>query len=675
MTRLNRIGSKLGIASSLGILLAIGMTANQFFSETWIEDADLRTDLQQQVGGHIIRSETELRSMQLANRGIRLAKTAVELEGYRNDLQQAEAALAKHVDAALSMARKPETKERLGRIKVLTASYGVAASDLADLQSAILGLNATRNAIAADWSAKLDALLGSVAVTGSAERSELEKQLVAANGAFVAIRAAAWRFAATDEPQMKDEIARRIVSASESLSRAHGLIDSSAAAGIDALAVDLKRYSVAADQAIKAEDAKTETTGTRAIAVSAQAAGLMRDAMVTIEAGIQLARAEAAGELRQASHIGLGLSVVVVVSLIGSVAFAFIGIARPMSRLNNAMGRMAAGELDVAIPGGGRGDEVGDMARTIAVIRDNAENKARADVDAKVSQGRIVAEQRKSDMIKLADDFEGAVGQIIETVSLASRELEASARSLTSTAQQSAQLTTVVAAASEEASSNVQSVASASEEMALSVNEISRQVQASSEIASDAVRQARKTNDRVAELAQAAGRIGDVVELINSIAAQTNLLALNATIEAARAGDAGRGFAVVAAEVKALAEQTARATGEISQQIGGIQTATDESVVAIKDIGSTIGKMSEIASTIASAVEEQGMATKEISRNVQQAAQGTQRVSVNITDVRRGVSETGSASSQVLSAAQSLSRDSSRLKTEVGKFLDTVRAA
>jgi methyl-accepting chemotaxis protein len=207
------------------------------------------------------------------------------------------------------------------------------------------------------------------------------------------------------------------------------------------------------------------------------------------------------------------------------------------------------------------------------------------------------------------------------------------------------------------------------------VNEIGRQVQESSRIANEAVDQARKTNDSVAELSQAAGRIGAVVELINTIAGQTNLLALNATIEAARAGDAGRGFAVVASEVKALAEQTAKATGEISQQINGIQAATQGSVAAIKEISSTIGRMSEISATIASAVEEQGAATQEISRNVQQAAQGTQQVSSNISDVQRGASETGSASAQVLSAAQSLSRDSNRLKDEVAKFLDTVRAA
>jgi methyl-accepting chemotaxis protein len=211
--------------------------------------------------------------------------------------------------------------------------------------------------------------------------------------------------------------------------------------------------------------------------------------------------------------------------------------------------------------------------------------------------------------------------------------------------------------------------------MALSVTDISRQVRDSARIAGEAVEQAHKTNDRVSALSKAASRIGDVVELINTVAGQTNLLALNATIEAARAGEAGRGFAVVASEVKALAQQTAKATEEISQQISGIQDATAESVAAIKEIGDTIGRMSEIASTIASTVEDQGAANQEISSNVQQAAQGTQQVSSNIAEVQRGSSETGSASAQVFSSAQSLSAESARLKNEVDRFLATVRAA
>jgi methyl-accepting chemotaxis protein len=366
---------------------------------------------------------------------------------------------------------------------------------------------------------------------------------------------------------------------------------------------------------------------------------------------------------------GLTLLILLVVS-----ALVARGITKPLQRMTVTMNALASGRLDIEVPGIGRNDEVGEMAKAVEVFKSNAVARQGLEAEQKEAEVRA-AGLRKADMHKMADDFEGAVGEIIETVSSASTELEASAGTLSSTAERAEELATVVAAASEEASSNVQSVASATEEMASSVNEISRQVQESARMAGEAVDQARKTNDRVGELSKAATRIGDVVELINTIAGQTNLLALNATIEAARAGEAGRGFAVVASEVKALAEQTAKATGEIGQQIAGIQSATQESVNAIKQISGTIEKLSEISSTIAAAVEEQGAATQEIARNVQLAAHGTQRVSSNITDVQRGAAETGSASAQVHSAAESLSGESSRLKVEVNKFLNSVRAA
>jgi methyl-accepting chemotaxis protein len=385
--------------------------------------------------------------------------------------------------------------------------------------------------------------------------------------------------------------------------------------------------------------------------------------------------ADKGAEVYRSARLWIFVTLAVATLLCVTMGFMIIvGVSRPITAMTETMRRLAGGEMSAEIPGVNRKDEIGKMASAVLVFKDNALETERMRGEQQKAE-RTATEQRKQEMHKLANAFEGAVGEIVDTVSSASTELEASASTLTVTAERAQQLATAVAAASEEATTNVQSVASATEELSSSVNEISRQVQQSARMANDAVDQARKTNDRVSELSKAAARIGDVVELINTIAGQTNLLALNATIEAARAGEAGRGFAVVASEVKALAEQTAKATGEIGQQISGIQAATHESVGAIKEISGTIEKLSEISQTIAAAVEEQGAATQEISRNVQQAAQGTHEVSSNISDVQRGAGETGSASSQVLSAAQSLSRDSSRLKLEVSKFLDTVRAA
>ena len=387
--------------------------------------------------------------------------------------------------------------------------------------------------------------------------------------------------------------------------------------------------------------------------------------------------AERASAARDGALAMLALAGVVVLALLGTLAGVTMMLRRrvvtPLAKLAEVIGTLAAGQHEVEIPATGRDDEISQVAGSLQHFKDSLLAKKEADEAAAIEADAKLRRSQRMDQI--VREFEAMIGDVINTVSSASSELEVSAGTLTSTADQSEKVTATVAAASEQASTNVQTVAAAAEEMASSVDEISRQVQDSARIAGEAVQQAGRTNDHVGELAKAAGRIGDVVELISQIAGQTNLLALNATIEAARAGEAGRGFAVVASEVKALAEQTAKATGEISQQIAGIQTATEDSVGAIKAIGDTISRMSEIASAIAAAVEEQGAATREISRNVQQAARGTQQVSASIVDVQRGASQTGSASSNVLASAKSLSGESSRLKVEVGKFLDAIRAA
>jgi methyl-accepting chemotaxis protein len=357
---------------------------------------------------------------------------------------------------------------------------------------------------------------------------------------------------------------------------------------------------------------------------------------------------------------------VIGISLVRNVSRGIAAIVEPMREL-------AKGDLSAEITHRGEPTEIGVMADTLQVFKEAlVAKKAADDAGAREAEAKIERSRRVDSVTR---QFEAVVGEIVQTVASASVELEHSAGSLSSTANRSQEISTVVAAASEEASTNVQSVASATEELSSSITEISRQVQESSRVAGEAVEQVRTTNDRVGELTKAAARIGDVVELISSIAGQTNLLALNATIEAARAGEAGRGFAVVASEVKALAEQTAKATDEIGQQVSGIQTATQDSVNAIKGISGTIGMLSEISAAIAAAVEEQGAATMEISRNVQQAAAGAEQVSSSVIEVQRGAAETGSASSQVLTAAKSLAQDGDRLKREVAKFLDSVRVA
>jgi methyl-accepting chemotaxis protein len=351
------------------------------------------------------------------------------------------------------------------------------------------------------------------------------------------------------------------------------------------------------------------------------------------------------------------------------------GISRPMIAMRKAMRELARGNFEVVLPGLGRKDELGEMASAVEEFKLQAIAKAERDAAAHEAQNRAAGEARRAELIRFADNFEAAVGAIVSNVASSAVQLESAAGTLTRTAETTEDLSGQAAGASEQASANMQAVAAATEELSRSVDEIGRRVRESSRIAEGAVVQAQQTDARIGKLTRAAQQIGDVVKLITAIAEQTNLLALNATIEAARAGEAGRGFAVVASEVKSLANQTAKATDEISSHIAGMQDATQESVTAIKEIGDTIGRISTIASSIASAVEQQSSATQEIARSVQSVAQGTQEVAGNITQVNRGATETGSASEEVLNSARTLSTESTRLRHELDRFMTTIRAA
>ncbi|URD37635.1 methyl-accepting chemotaxis protein [Methylobacterium tardum] len=354
-------------------------------------------------------------------------------------------------------------------------------------------------------------------------------------------------------------------------------------------------------------------------------------------------------------------------------AIAVFGVARPLNAMAADMGRLAAGDLDVSVVGTERRDEVGSLARSLQVFKENAV-EARALAAAQEAENQ--AKMRRANVLDdLTRSFERSVSVLTQSLAGAATEMEATARAMTATADETTDQSVSAAGAAQQTSANVQTVAAASEEMSASVAEIVHQVSHSSRIADEAVETARRTDATVQRLTGTAERISTAVSLITDIASQTNLLALNATIEAARAGEAGRGFAVVAAEVKELAGQTGRATGEIGERIAEIQSATREAVADIQQIARVIGDMSAYTASIAAAMEEQGAATQEITRNVQEAARGTEQVTHNIGAVRTGAGQTSAAATQVLSSAQELARHSESLTHEVSAFLAGVKAA
>jgi methyl-accepting chemotaxis protein len=371
----------------------------------------------------------------------------------------------------------------------------------------------------------------------------------------------------------------------------------------------------------------------------------------------------------------LGLAILGIAVIAGSIAWT-IGrsISRPLAQLGARMQDLAEGRLDGEIPGIGRGDEIGAMAATVQIFKDNAVRIRGLEQREAEVQARAAAERRAA-MENIAGDFERSVTGIVRSVSAAAAGMQTTAQSMTATASDASARAATVGAASQRSSDNVGTVASAAEELSSSVTEISRQVARSSEIASKAVSDAERTNATVGALSTGAEKIGEVVKLIHSIAAQTNLLALNATIEAARAGDSGRGFAVVASEVKALANQTAKATEEISSQVAAMQASTSEAVASIGGITETISQMSEITVSISTAVEQQGGATREIAKNIQSVAAGSNEISSHIGGVTTAAAATGKAASDVLANARELDTQSGMLRSAVDEFLIKVRAA
>ncbi len=499
-------------------------------------------------------------------------------------------------------------------------------------------------------------------------------QVQSAEAAVLLVRVANWRFLATLDPKGSKTFADNVVKAQSAMkvlrsSDTDGQFTATQKAAEGALAAydsAFRAASAAIEEGRVAFADGVKPKADRIKAVGLQARGIAEAQMAAIfeetQASVDTAETVQLGLIALVLALGAGLAVLVARSIV-----------RPLSGMTAAMNRLAAGETQIAVPGRGGADEIGEMARAVEVFRQNA--LARIELEALQVEEQSARQRRADRVDALVQGFQRSISGSLDIVTAAATELDATARSMTSVADATRHQADASSGAAGETAGNVQMVAAAAEEMVASLQEIERQVLRSSEVAEGARHEAQATDAAMTQLDAAASRIGDAVTLISGIAAQTNLLALNATIEAARAGEAGRGFAVVASEVKELAGQTARATDEISGQIAAIQSATGKAAAAMRQIGGTIASINEIAGVISATVAEQTTATHEISRSAADAARGTQDLSTNIGRVRTSSAQTGDAASQVLSAAADLSMQSLSVKREVDGFLEAIRAA
>ncbi len=637
--------AKLIASAAVGVLLVAGLILNAHWSNSTVAHSNASSQDQNVVLKEVLLAQQSYLRVQMQGRNVVLAHNLTESEKAFEALKTAGSEALAHAKRAAERAVDTDNRARLEQFSARLGEFLSISVDMASSHFDILKLQQRQVQAVLKWNKAIDAALASEAAK---ENAEAQARLRATMAAMQDTSIAYWRYGTLQEPVVLGKMYQAADNAYIDLQRARSATtDKKLIAAIDGLLAMTTEMNEVIDGTKQAFDTYLKLDRERNTPLRVQLEKLIGEISTAAEDIAHEAETSVVAEMTRSGRVGLGVGIFVILVLLASAAFSMITFRRHARASKAADARAAA-------------------------IKKESEARAAAEQQAAEEKANAA---RKLAMRTLADEFEAAVGKIVDTVSTTSMELEYAASTLSRTAETTQQLSAAVAAASEESSANVQSVSAATDEMAASVNEISRQVQESSRIAGEAVGQAQKTDNRISELSQAAGRIGDVIKLITAIAEQTNLLALNATIEAARAGAAGKGFAVVAQEVKLLASQTAKATDEIRGQIAGMQTATHESVTAIKEIGDTIDRISQIATTVATAVEEQGASTQEIARNVQQAAHGTAKVTGNITEVTRGASETGSASAQVLSSAKSLATESNQLKMEVAKFLATVRAA
>jgi methyl-accepting chemotaxis protein len=668
-----RIGTRLGILMGGSVLLVAGMLVNEQITSKKVERLTAAAAEQHAVAIQAVNIQVALQRTQVAGRDLLMSRSAAEVGAIRSNLRHIAADGSAQLADLETQSAAPATQERFRTIDAHFKTYVTALGEIADKQTEILELFKKRDDVASKWSRSVSTVINSGAFGTLANFKEVDAFVSEASSAFKDARVAAWSYFLLRDPVQT----RLIGSAADEVVRQLNYARDAAASpavkeGMDTLMALVPEFTRVLNEAIAAINTQDRLQRDQANPAETTASELLTEATIAANQLATSATADAVGATRQATQTRLAVGLIVVLLLIGSAVFATLAIGGPIRRIGEVLVELANGNKAIDIPYVDRGDEVGANARAAQAFKDRLVRMEELEREREEAKSRAGA-ARVATMNKLAGDFETAVGGVVGTVSAAAARLETAASTLTQTADSTEKLSGLVATASDKASDSVQSVASAAEELFASVREIGHRAQQSSVMTGEAVKQARSTDQRISELSKSAAQIGEVVKLITGIAAQTNLLALNATIEAARAGDAGRGFAVVAQEVKALAVETAKATGEIDLHIAGVQAATQDSVVAIKEIGETISQIAEIAAAIATSVDEQEATTQQIARDVNQAAVGTSQVAANIADVSRGASATGAASVQVLASARSLSGESDNLRREVEKFLSTVR--
>jgi methyl-accepting chemotaxis protein len=690
-----RIVAKIGLAVALLGVIAVAVAAYGLINMGEIER---RLGVTSGVLAERVRLSEALRTtieeISREEKNMILASDPDEIAAFATAIKQRRERLAA-LTAQLEPALPSEERTAFAEFKDLAGRYLAANDQIQDWAKAGTQAAASRMA-RQDSAAALDTALAPLGLLSKALEEHVKSPEVSdeVRGAFLAIkmmqelRDAQRTEREVIDPAVNEGAAERKVG---QIDRIRGLIDADRAT-LGTLATSDQAHSNLEifDETFKdwwATHLKTRELGVqksnaKATELSAgDAQKLHGEAAARLdsiaEANLQIMRSETERSERDYHRAWWLVVASTAVGLLAAAIASWLvvtrGVTRPLAAITAVLGRLAEGDKTVAIPGAGRQDEIGAMARAVVVLKDNA---VEADRIGALRNEEVAAREHRGQVRDgLTRSFEAKVAGIVETVFDASAQLKATAEKLAGTAEETNRQATASAAASDQATTNVQTVAASAEELSGSVAEIGRQVVRSSQIAQHAASQAERTNETVHSLAEAAQRIGDVVQLISEIASQTNLLALNATIEAARAGEAGKGFAVVASEVKNLASQTGKATEEISAQIAAIRAVTGDAVEAIKAIGGTIGEINEIAASIAGAVEEQQAATQEIARNVQQAALGTQEVSSSIGEVKTVAGDAGAAAQQLLAASAGLSAQSESLRTEVDSYLRGVKAA